>query len=157
MLNAAAAPNLPRRARAVRPIEPSSSAVPARMQEKPAHTSHTDKKEIKCCGNSEIQHEIFCDTSRKSEKHEQIREISRNSRFTSFLLKLTVLSYVSSLIKPVIICINICIQYIWYPGETDLQGYDTRGDWLAGVSYPGSQIFELKISITQQILNQNRK
>ena len=39
------------------------------------------------------------------------------------------------------------ITGVWYPGETDSPGYDT----------PGSQIFLLKIWITQRILNQNRK
>ena len=36
---------------------------------------------------------------------------------------------------------------VWYPRETDSPGYHT----------PGSQIFGLKIRITQWILNQNRK
>ena len=37
------------------------------------------QKELKCSGDSEIQHEIHVvrDTSRKSEKHELIREVSQ--------------------------------------------------------------------------------
>ena len=34
------------------------------------------KKEMKCSGDSEILHEIVRDNTRKSEKHELIREVS---------------------------------------------------------------------------------
>ena len=40
-------------------------------------TVYTVRKEMKCRGDSEILHEIVRDTSRKSEKHELILEVSQ--------------------------------------------------------------------------------
>ena len=46
------------------------------------HT-HTVKKKLKCSGDSEILHEfVVSDTTRKSEKHELIRVVSRSRSST---------------------------------------------------------------------------
>ena len=43
-----------------------------RFPEKSA-TIHSIRKEMKCSSDSEILHEVVCDTSRKLDKHELIR------------------------------------------------------------------------------------
>ena len=39
--------------------------------------SYTGELEMKCSGDSEILHEIVCDTTRKSEKHKLICVVSQ--------------------------------------------------------------------------------
>ena len=46
--------------------------------------SYTGELEMKCSGDSEILHEIVCDTTRKSEKHKLICVVSQNPRHTLY-------------------------------------------------------------------------